>query len=111
MTIHLLRNAPTAKQVQEMLEAHESYIKVAVDVRQGILAGGGEFHADCESVLLEDGSQPQDVWGADWVADQQTVRYGALINIRPGKNPAMELQDSQLRSRVGTLVRKFFHAP
>ncbi len=31
--IHLLRQPATAQQVQEMLEAHETYIKVAVDVR------------------------------------------------------------------------------
>jgi len=39
-----------------MLEALGTYIKLAVDVVRGIFAGGGEYHADCEAVLLEDGS-------------------------------------------------------
>jgi hypothetical protein len=44
-----------------MLEALGDYVKLAVDVRGGILAGGGILHADCESALLEDGSQQEDV--------------------------------------------------
>ena len=49
-----------------MLEILSSYIKLAVDIERGILAGGGEVHADCESVLLENGSKQVDIWGADW---------------------------------------------
>lgn len=48
MRLHRLRQAPTRDQLQEMLEAQGSFIKLAVAVRQGILAGGGEYHADCE---------------------------------------------------------------
>jgi len=50
--IHLLRQPATAQQVKEMLEVHETYIKVAVDIHRDLLAGGGEFHADCGSVLV-----------------------------------------------------------
>jgi hypothetical protein len=52
--------------MREMLEFLGIYIKLVVDVERGILAGGGELHADCEKVLLRDGSRQQDVWGADW---------------------------------------------
>jgi hypothetical protein len=52
--------------MEEMLVTLGTYIKLAVDVQQGILAGGGVLHADCEAVLLEAGSQQRDVWGADW---------------------------------------------
>ena len=48
-----------------MLEAQGNYIKLAVDVVQGIVVGGGEYHADCEEVLIERGSRQEDVWGAD----------------------------------------------
>ncbi len=55
MAIHIIRQPATEKEFQEMLEELAEYIKVAVDIKQGILAGGGEYHADCEEVLLEDG--------------------------------------------------------
>ena len=104
--IHLLREPASGEQIKEMLEAHESYIKVAVDIRLGILAGGGEFHADCESVLVEDGSRREDVWGADWILTEQTVRFGALINIRPRVNPSMEIQDPEVRRKVEAITRR-----
>jgi len=49
-----------------MLEVHNFYIKMAVDIEQGILAGGSELHADCEAVLLDDGSRQESIWGASW---------------------------------------------
>ncbi|GAB4409501.1 MAG: hypothetical protein Fur0044_03070 [Anaerolineae bacterium] len=104
--IHLLRSRATKQQVDEMLEILGVYIKLAVDIQQGILAGGGGLHADCEAVLLENGSKQEDVWGADWIPSTQQVRYEALINIRPHQNnPAMEILDSSVRDRVAEVVR------
>ena len=108
--IQLLREPATAQDVKEMLEVHESYIKVAVDIRRGVLAGGGEFHADCESVLVEDGSQREDVWGADWLPDAQVVRCSALINIRPRVNAAMDIQDPTIRQQVEAIVRRLLQS-
>ncbi len=59
--IHIIRSRATAQQIAEMLEALDGYIKLAVDVERGILAGGGAMHADCESALLDDGSEQEDI--------------------------------------------------
>ncbi len=103
--IHLVTERATEQQIKDMLELYETYFKVAVDVKRVVLAGGGEFHADCESILLEHGSRREDIWGADWVPDRQEVRYSALINIRPKQNRAMEIQDSGIREIVERIVR------
>jgi hypothetical protein len=88
-----------------MLEALETYVKLAVDVRRGILAGGATMHADCEAVLLQDGSQQEDVWGADWNPAAQEVTFEALINIRPRQdNPSMEILAPSTRKRVAQIV-------
>ena len=52
--------------MRQMLEALGIYIKLAVDIELGILASGGELHADCEQFLLASDSQQANVWGADW---------------------------------------------
>jgi len=107
--IHLLRSPATAEQLEEMLEELTEYVKLAVDIRREIVAGGGELHADCETVLLKDGSKQEDVWGADWWPSTREVRYGSFINIRPGQNnPAMEIIDWAVRERVNIIVRRFF---
>ena len=109
MHVHLLHESPTADQLQEMLEAQLTYIKLAVDVERGIVAGGGEYHADCEEVLLEDGSLQENIWGADWYPESRTVTFGALINIRPRQgNRGMEIVDPALRARIEQVVRRLF---
>jgi hypothetical protein len=55
--IYLSRDKAEPAQIREMLNEYGSMIKIAVDIRQGILAGGGEMHADCKQVLLESGSE------------------------------------------------------
>lgn len=61
--IHLLRSRATRQQLAEMLEALLIYIKLAVDIRRGILAGGGVLHADCETVLLDGRSDREQLPG------------------------------------------------
>lgn len=109
--IHLIEQPATQKQVKEMLEIYKEFVKLAVDIREEILAGGGEFHADCESVLLEEGSQQEDIWGADWVPEKREVRFGAIINLRPRqKNLSTEIQDVKIRRKVEAVVRRLLEA-
>ena len=106
MAIYVIEQPATAKQIEEMLKVLENYIKLAVDLKKGILAGGGELHADCEAVLLEKGSLQEDIWGADWLPKSKEVRFGSLINIRPKQNnSSMEIQDKKLRSQIETIIR------
>ena len=105
--IHLVKERATAEQMSEMLEQLENYVKLAVDVRCGVLAGGGALHADCEAVLLEDGSAQEDIWGADWIPATQEVTYESLINLRPGQgNLAMEVQSPKLRAQIAEVVER-----
>jgi hypothetical protein len=105
--IHLLRQKVTREQIDEMLQELGEFIKLAVDIERGILAGGGAMHADCEMVLLNDGSQQKDVWGADWVPSTQSVEFDAIINIRPNQqNFSMTIQDSSIRQKVEIISRK-----
>ncbi len=105
--IHIIREHATTEQLQEMMEMLETYIKLAVDIERGILAGGGAMHADCEAVLLEDGSRQEFIWGADWNPEAQEVTFESLINIRPRQNNrSMELQAPGLRAQVEQITRK-----
>lgn len=90
-----------------MLQALGTYVKLAVDIRRRILAGGGILHADWEAELLTDGSRQEDIWGADWLPDSKKVEFIVLINIRPRlENPSVEIQDEAVRSKVESTVRE-----
>lgn len=110
--IHIIRTLATQQQIDEMMQSLETYIKLAVDIERGILAGGGVMHADCEAVLLEDGSLQKDVWGADWNPTARQVTFESLINIRPRQaNPSMEILDPQIRDRVAQITRHLLEHP
>ncbi|MGH9751943.1 MAG: DUF5674 family protein [Blastocatellia bacterium] len=105
--IHLLRSSATPQQLDEMAETGEDFIKVAVDIRLEILAGGGDKHADCEKVLLDNGSQQEDVWGATWWTGTKYIRHESLINIRPRqKNFSMVIGDQTICDRVTKVIRR-----
>jgi len=103
--IYVLRSRASHQQLENMLQPLGTYIKLAVDTRLGILAGGGVLHADCEAALLEEGSHQEDVWGADWNPAAQQVTFESLINIRPRQNnPSLEILSPAIRERVAEIV-------
>lgn len=110
--IHIIHTPAAPEQILEMLQALNSLIKLAVDVERGILAGGGDLHADCESSLLQDGSKQENIWGADWVPDDKEVRFDSFINIRPNQNnPSMTILDPAIRDQVERIVRQLLEKP
>ncbi len=48
MPVLVISKKADSSQMKEMMMSLGSYIKLAVDIEQGILAGGGKLHADCE---------------------------------------------------------------
>lgn len=105
--IHLLKEKTTPAQIQDMLQEYEGMIKIVVDIRRRFLSGGGEMHADCESVLLEDGSEQDDLWGANWYPGEQRIEFESLINIRPRMgNRNILIQDENLRQNVESVTRE-----
>ena len=106
--IHLIRERLAPEQIQEMLEQYAVMIKIVVDIRRELLAGGGEMHADCEDVLLEAGSESDDLWGANWYPQEQRIEFESLINIRPRLgNRSMIIQSDSIRQPVERITRKF----
>ena len=106
MHIHIIKKEATPTEMEEMLEALNSYIKLAVDIKRKVIAGGGMLHADCEAVLLDDGSKQEDIWGADWLPDSKEVRFEALINIRPRQdNRSMVIEDKNTCRLIERIVK------
>ena len=106
MLIHILQQPATPEQITEMLQANRFYIKTVVDICQLILAGGGEMHSDCEIILLDNGSQQQNIWGASWNPISQVIFYESMVNLRPRQNRSMEILDPEIRELVKEVVHR-----
>ncbi|MCL4529769.1 MAG: DUF5674 family protein [Chloroflexi bacterium] len=105
--IYLLKEKAVPAQIQDMLQEYENMIKIVVDIRGRVLSGGGEMHSDCESVLLDDGSEQDDLWGANWYPSEQRIEFESLINIRPRLgNRNILIQDENIRKQVESVTRE-----
>ena len=83
-------------------------VKAVVDVERGVMAIGGELHADEEAMLLEDGSKQQSLWGINLypaVVDESWIEFDSMINIRPSQgNRSRSVDDAETRRVIVTLV-------
>lgn len=105
--IYILHHKVIAEQLIDMLKEYESMLKIVVDIRRRVLAGGGEMHSDCESALLEDSSEQDDLWGANWYPSEQRIAFESLINIRPRLgNRNILIQSEELRQQVESITRE-----
>jgi hypothetical protein len=81
--IYLLTERATPQQLSDMLEMYPTMIKIVVDIRRRILTTGGEMHSDCGPVLLDIGSQQDDLWGAHWYPTEKRVEFESSNQYAP----------------------------
>lgn len=86
-------------------------VKAVVDVGQGIMAIGGELHADEEALLITEGSSQADLWGINLYPDRHGspdfVEFDSLINIRPNQgNRSRSVDDPAIRADIAEIVAR-----
>jgi hypothetical protein len=89
-------------------EYYGEMVKGVADIERRIIAVGGELHADEETVLLENGSNQQDLWGFnihfDWPRDSW-LEFNSMVNIRPRQNNfSRNLEDKNLQKKIIEIV-------
>ena len=81
-----------------------------VDVEQGILALGGEYHMDANVILVGNGSAQDKVWGFNIYPDQNGddfIEYISLINIRPAVgNRGMLVESEEIRNIMRAIIER-----
>ncbi len=99
----------------ELIEKYSNYfkslIKAVVDIKKEIIAIDAELHADLETLLLEDNSRQDDLWGINLYPQNKKndfIEYTSLINIRPHQdNSSMEVKSPAVRDKINAIVDKF----
>ena len=104
--IKIIKSKACENVLKEAARDFDGYIKVVVDVKQGILAAGGKKHVDGEEVLLKSGSRQEDLWGGGLDLETGEVDFDSMINIRPGQNnSSREVLDQNIRKQVEAVIR------
>ena len=102
----IIREKANEEILKNIAEDLEGYVKVVVDLKRKILAGGGKLHADGEKLLLQDQSKQSDLWGAGIDLETGEVDFDSMINLRPGQgNPSREVLDKDVRSQIEIIIR------
>lgn len=111
MPIRILRASISLDELSAAArETFVDFVKAVVDVRQDIMAIGGELHADEESLLLEEGANQRDLWGINIypaIEGDARVEFDSMINIRPSQgNRSRSVDDEAIRGRILDVVRR-----
>ena len=89
-------------------EQFGDWIKAVVDVSRGIMAIGGDLHADDEAALLADGSRQRDLWGINLYPGESGgdwIEFDSMINLRPSEgNRSRGVDDDRIRTRIREVV-------
>ena len=71
---------------------------------------GGELHSDAEELLINEGSNQKDIWGANlypYKSADERLEYTSLINIRPGQgNLSMEIENESFRKKIQIMTKQ-----
>lgn len=109
MAIVIVEEAITSKQLILVQEEYGEYVKVVVDIERGILAAGGEWHADAERVLLEAGSSQEHLWGGGVNIPKKKIEFNSLINMRPPRFSSQEVIDQTIRGKMEAIMKRIFN--
>lgn len=85
------------------------FVKAVVDIGRGVMAVGGELHADEEAALLDDGSAQVDLWGINLYPDafpaEEWIEFDSMINVRPRQsNQTRGVEDAERRRAIRATV-------
>ena len=89
-------------------EMFGDFVKAVVDVKKKIMAVGGELHADEEALLIENGSEPGDLWGINIypsLPPDGFIEFDSLINISPRRaNRTRGVENAAIRQKINDIV-------
>ncbi len=86
------------------------YVKAVVDIENEIMAIGGEFHADAQAVLLQQGSLRENLWSVNLYpskSGEERIVFSSMINVRPSEgNRSRDVEDAAVREKIQNVVEK-----
>lgn len=96
----------TKEDLEKAREDYETYIKITIDIERKVIALGGEYHADAEKLLLENGSKQSDIWGGGVNLESRNFETNAIVNLRSGRNNSTDILDGETREKFLELAKK-----
>lgn len=85
-------------------------VKAVVDVEREMMVVDADLHADEEAVLLEAGSEQENLWGINLYPDEAGegfIEFDSMINVRPRQdNRSRNVESLERQASIRTVVSK-----
>lgn len=93
------------------VETFGDLVKAVVDIDRKLVAIDAELHSDLEAMLLEDGSQQDDLWGINYYPDfegDDFIEFDSMINLRPSQgNMSRGVDSPDIRKKIISVTDKW----
>ena len=106
----VIYSEPFDKKILLELQAHYfgDMVKGVVDVSERKIALDAEMHADLETLLLQDGSKQENLWGFNLYPEmdgEDFLEFDSLINIRPNQgNRSRGVEDPAIQEKIKDII-------
>ena len=109
MPIKIVKDKISKSELSEIAQNQfGDFVKAAVDIENGIMAIGGELHADEEALLLEEGSGQKNLWGINLYPNQaaeEWIEFNSMINVRPSQgNRSRGVENPDIQKKIKIIV-------
>ncbi|MBU3964307.1 hypothetical protein KJ591_00020 [Patescibacteria group bacterium] len=86
-------------------------VKAVIDIGQGIMAMGGDFHSDEEVKLMEqEGSKRGETWGVNIYPGRERgewIEFDSMINIKPSfNNYSRDVESPETRLKIKDILNR-----
>lgn len=111
MSMRIIEQVITKDELKKLSqERFGDLVKAVVDIERGIMAVGGELHADEEGILLEQGSKQENLWGINLYPDkpdEEWIEFDSVINLRPSQgNRSRGVENSLIQKKIIETVQR-----
>jgi hypothetical protein len=103
----ILCNKATAALLKKLAAGFDGEIKAVVDLKRNILAAGSEWHHEARDLLVKDGSDADDLWGARVNIKTGAISYKSQINEGRVGAENNEITDQEIRSEVEAVIQSW----
>jgi len=112
MEIKIVKDSITKKELLDIAKKQfGDLVKAIVDVKQRIMAVGGDMHADEEVVLMErEGSKRENTWGINLYPEKsggELIEFDSIINLKPSfGNRSRGIDNPEIKEKIRNIVEK-----
>lgn len=111
VSMRIVDQTISLKELKQMSEKmFGGIVKAVVDIEKGIMVVDAALHADEETLLLENGSQQEYLWGINILPEadsDQRIQFDSMINLRPSSgNRTRGIDNPKTQEIITKIVNK-----